>query len=125
MRKALIFIALCAILNYATASIVYKCEFRNAVSYSQTACADAQVLDLSDDRTAQQKAQADGITQRMTAQANALANQRQATEALAARQLADAARARQIIPTYETQPRHIVRRVVWSKPAAVYHRAGR
>jgi len=125
MWKTLIFIALCALLDCATASIVYKCEFHNAVSYSQTACANAQVLDLRDDRTAQQKAQADGITQRMSVQANALANQRKATETLAARQLADAARARQVIPAYETQPRHIVRRVVWSRPAATYHRAGR
>ncbi len=118
MRKTLIFIALCALLDYATASIVYKCEFRNAVSYSQTACADAQVLDLNDDRTAQQKAQADSITQRMATQANTLETQRHVREALAARQLADAARTRQAMPVIEA-PRHIVRRVVWSRPVGV------
>lgn len=119
MRKTLIFIALCALLDCATASIVYKCEFRNVVSYSQTACADAQVLDLNDDRTAQQKAQADSITQRMATQANTLEAQRHVREALAARQLADAARARQAMPVIEAAPRHIVRRVVWSRPVTV------
>ena len=119
MRKTLIFIALCALLDYATASIVYKCEFRNAVSYSQTACVDAQVLDLNDDRTAQQKAQADSITQRMATQANTLETQRHVRETLAARQLADAARTRQAMPVIEAAPRHIVRRVVWSRPVAV------
>lgn len=119
MRKTLIFIALCALLDCAIASIVYKCEFRNAVSYSQTACADAQVLNLNDDRTAQQKAQADSITQRMATQANTLETQRHVREALAARQLANAARARQAMPVIEPAPRHIVRRVVWSRPVAV------
>lgn len=119
MRKTLIFIALCALLDCATASIVYKCEFRNAVSYSQMACADAQVLNLNDDRTAQQKAQADSITQRMATQANTLETQRQVRETLAARQLADAARVRQAVPVVEPAPRHILRRVVWSRPVAV------
>lgn len=119
MRKTLIFIALCALLDCATASIVYKCEFRNAVSYSQMACADAQVLNLNDDRTAQQKVQADSITQRMATQANTLETQRQVRETLAARQLADAARVRQAVPVVEPAPRHILRRVVWSRPVAV------
>lgn len=119
MRKTLIFIALCALLDCATASIIYKCEFRHEVSYSQTPCADAQVLNLSDERTVQQKAQADNITQRTAALANTLESQRHVREALVARQQAEATRARPTMPLYEPAPRHIVRRVVWSRPLAV------
>ena len=58
--NAIVLIAIYALSTGATAQITYKC----GDSYSQTPCAGAVVIDIADDRTAEQKLQADSATGR-------------------------------------------------------------
>lgn len=58
--NAIVLIAIYALSTAATAQITYKC----GDSYSQTPCPGAVVIDIADDRTAEQKLQADLATGR-------------------------------------------------------------
>ena len=58
--NAIVLIAIYALSTGATAKITYKC----GDSYSQTPCPGAVVIDIADDRTAEQKLQADSATGR-------------------------------------------------------------
>lgn len=58
--NAILFMACCALSTLATAQITYKC----GDSYSQTPCPGAVVIDTADNRTAEQKLQADSATGR-------------------------------------------------------------
>ena len=58
--NAICLIAICALSTGATAQITYKC----GDSYSQTPCPGAVVIDTADNRTAEQKLQADSATGR-------------------------------------------------------------
>ena len=58
--NAIVLIAIYALSTGATAQITYKC----GDSYSQTPCPGAVVIDIADDRTAEQKLQADLATGR-------------------------------------------------------------
>lgn len=76
---ALFFIAVCAINTGAWGQKVYRC----GTAYSQTPCADAVAVDVTDSRSKTQKAQADALTQREAAAANAMEKTRLQDEAQA------------------------------------------
>lgn len=76
---ATLLIAVCAVSTGAWGQKVYRC----GTSYSQTPCADAVAVDVTDTRSKTQKAQADSLTRRDAATANAMEKTRLQEEAQA------------------------------------------
>lgn len=76
---ALFFIAVCAMNTGAWGQKVYRC----GTAYSQTPCADAVAVDVTDSRSKAQKAQADAMTRRDAATADTLEKNRLQDEAQA------------------------------------------
>lgn len=76
---ALFFIAVCAMNTGAWGQKIYRC----GTAYSQTPCADAVAVDVTDSRSKAQKAQADAMTRRDAATADTLEKNRLQDEAQA------------------------------------------
>ena len=110
LLKASFFIATASACMLAGAQNVYKC----GSSYSQTPCAAGTVVDVSDPRTAAQKAQTDAATLRDARVADALERSRLSQEARD-RAASKAAAVRAKPPASAVQVR----------PAPVRHRATR
>lgn len=77
IQIALIFIAITLAYMPAHGQTVYKC----GNSYSQTPCADGKTVDVSDPRSAAQKAEADAATRRGAKAADAMERNRLREEA--------------------------------------------
>lgn len=75
---AIFFIASCALSTGAQCQEVFRC----GDSYSQKPCANAVVVNVDDARTPAQKAEADAVTRRELASANAMEKARLKEEAL-------------------------------------------
>ena len=102
-------IASYGLFSTALADTVIKCkEADGTVVYSQTACPGGQALEVHDERTPQQKTDADANTQRTEAQASALQQQRQTSEALLAKQITDQA-ARERLAAAQARPEPVHR----------------
>lgn len=76
---ATLLIAICAVSTGVWGQKVYRC----GTSYSQTPCADAVAVDVTDTRSKTQKAQADSLTRRDAATADAMEKARLQDEAQA------------------------------------------
>ena len=114
IKNLTILIASCGLFSTALADTVIKCnEADGTVVYSQTACPGGQALEVHDERTPQQKTDADANTLRTEAQASALQQQRQTSEALQAKQIADQA-ARERLAAAQATPEP-VRRVYYRR----------
>lgn len=106
-----------SLLPHAQAAVVYKCAANGIISYSQLACTGAEVLNVDDSRTDHQKAEADALTRRTQEMASTLQWKRYASE-IPVQRVAPPAPV--LVPVYiEQEPRHIVRRVVVSRPVGV------
>jgi hypothetical protein len=103
-RKAITAISL--VLFGLSTTIAAQEVYRCGNSYSQQACPDAVVVDVADPRTPEQKAQADEVTQRAAAAAQAMEQERLKQEELQrARQAAAKPPAKQAKQKPKAQPK--------------------
>lgn len=84
----------CCLSSYATAQTVYRC----GNSYGQTPCANGVPLNVSDSRSAAQKAEAEKIAARDAATARGIEKERLRQEALAVKTAAAASAPKPAVP---------------------------
>lgn len=89
MRHALCLSMVVLLGQPGLADTVYKCQNGGQTVYSQSPCAHAQPLELSDTRSPEQREQAQAAAQAQSKAADALESQRLAREAKETKRLAD------------------------------------